>query len=141
MTVCKCRVTMLDGVAVGRDVAGCRLPTSTPPGVRFPRARAPRPHPAARRELLVSGTPLAILVNSDDPFNAKTAVGVLRYSPDPIVGLVDPARAGKSAHDVYGVRRDVPIYPSGAALPPETGRLPAGAAPPGGGPPPPSRAR
>src|SRR5215212_12229350 len=58
----------------------------------------------------VAGTPLAILVNSDDPFNAKTAVGVLRYSPDPIVGLVDPERAGKTAHDVYGVRRDVPIY-------------------------------
>jgi uncharacterized NAD-dependent epimerase/dehydratase family protein len=80
----------------------------------------------------VAGTPLAILVNSDDPFNAKTAVGVLRYSRDPIVGLVDPERAGKSAFDVYGVRRDVPIYTSVADLPAETGRLLVGIASRGG---------
>jgi uncharacterized NAD-dependent epimerase/dehydratase family protein len=42
----------------------------------------------------VSRDGLAILVNSDDPFNAKTAVGVLRYGRDPIVALVDPERAG-----------------------------------------------
>lgn len=80
----------------------------------------------------MAGTPLAILVNSDDPFNAKTAVGVLRYSPDRIVGLVDPERAGKSAFDVYGVRPDVPIYARVADLPPETGRLLVGIASRGG---------
>ena len=80
----------------------------------------------------MAGTPLAILVNSDDPFNAKTAVGVLRYSPDPIIGMVDPERAGKSAFDVYGVRRDVPIYASVADLPAETGRLLVGIASRGG---------
>jgi uncharacterized NAD-dependent epimerase/dehydratase family protein len=80
----------------------------------------------------MSGTPLAILVNSDDPFNAKTAVGVLRYSPDPIVGLVDPDRAGKTAGDVYNVRPDVPIFASVADLPASTGRLLVGIASRGG---------
>jgi uncharacterized NAD-dependent epimerase/dehydratase family protein len=80
----------------------------------------------------VAGTPLAILVNSDDPFNAKTAVGVLRYSPDPIVGLVDPERAGKTAGDVYNVRPDVPIFGSVADLPANTGRLLVGIASRGG---------
>ena len=81
---------------------------------------------------LVAGTPLAILVNSDDPFNAKTAVGVLRYSPDQIVGLVDPERAGKTAADVYGVRPDVPIFAKVADLPANTGRLLVGIASRGG---------
>jgi uncharacterized NAD-dependent epimerase/dehydratase family protein len=80
----------------------------------------------------VTGKPLAILVNSEDPFNAKTAVGVLRYSPDKIVGLVDPERAGKNAADVYGVRPDVPIYAKVADLPAETGRLLVGIASRGG---------
>jgi uncharacterized NAD-dependent epimerase/dehydratase family protein len=71
-------------------------------------------------------------VNSDDPFNAKTAVGVLRYSPDPIVGLVDPERAGKTAGDVYNVRPDVPIFGSVADLPSNTGRLLVGIASRGG---------
>jgi uncharacterized NAD-dependent epimerase/dehydratase family protein len=88
----------------------------------------------------VTGTPLAILVNSDDPFNAKTAVGVLRYSPDPIVGLVDPERAGKTAHDVYNVRADVPIFASVADLPANTGRLLVGIASRGGDLPPEMRA-
>lgn len=80
----------------------------------------------------MDGTPLAILVNSDDPFNAKTAVGVLRYSPDPIVGLVDPERAGKTAQDVYGIRPDVPIFARVADLPPHTRRLLVGIASRGG---------
>lgn len=80
----------------------------------------------------MDGKPLAILVNSDDPFNAKTAVGVLRYSRDPIVGLVDPDRAGKTAQDVYHVRPDVPIFARVADLPPSTGRLLVGIASRGG---------
>jgi uncharacterized NAD-dependent epimerase/dehydratase family protein len=75
---------------------------------------------------------LAILVNSEDPFNAKTAVGVLRYGRDPIVALVDPERAGRTAADVYGVRSDVPIMARVADLPPETGRLLVGIASRGG---------
>ena len=75
---------------------------------------------------------LAILVNSDDPFNAKTAVGVLRYGRDPIVALVDPERAGQTAADVYGIRPDVPIVARVGDLPPETGRLLVGIASRGG---------
>ena len=75
---------------------------------------------------------LAILVNSDDPFNAKTAVGVLRYGRDPITALVDPERGGKTAADIYGVRPDVPVVSRVAELPPETGRLLVGIASRGG---------
>lgn len=77
-------------------------------------------------------SPLAILVNSDDPFNAKTAVGVLRYGRSPIVALVDPDRAGKTAGDVYGVRPDVPIVASVKNLPAEARRLLVGIASRGG---------
>ncbi|MFN8637608.1 MAG: DUF1611 domain-containing protein [Chloroflexota bacterium] len=80
----------------------------------------------------MAGAPLAILVNSEDPFNAKTAVGVLRYSPDPIVGLVDPERAGKTAGDVYNVRPDVPIFAKVGDLPAHTRRLLVGIASRGG---------
>jgi uncharacterized NAD-dependent epimerase/dehydratase family protein len=75
---------------------------------------------------------LAILVNSDDPFNAKTAVGVLRYGRDPVVALVDPARAGQTAADIYGVRPEVPVVGQVADLPPQTGRLLIGIASRGG---------
>lgn len=75
---------------------------------------------------------LAILVNSEDPFNAKTAVGVLRYGRDRIVALVDPERAGQTAGDVYGVRPDVPIVARVSELPPDTGRLLIGIASRGG---------
>lgn len=80
----------------------------------------------------MAGTPLAILVNSDDIFNAKTALGVLRYSPDPIVGLVDPERAGKTAADIFNVRPDVPVFGKVADLPANTGRLLVGIASRGG---------
>ncbi|MFN8524415.1 MAG: DUF1611 domain-containing protein [Chloroflexota bacterium] len=75
---------------------------------------------------------LAILVNSEDPFNAKTAVGVLRYGRDRIVGLVDPERAGQTAGDVYNVRPDVPIVAGVSELPDSTGRLLVGIASRGG---------
>jgi len=80
----------------------------------------------------VSRAGLAILVNSDDPFNAKTAVGVLRYGADPIVALVDPERAGQTAADVYGIRADVPIVARVADLPAVTDSLLIGIAARGG---------
>ena len=76
--------------------------------------------------------PLAILVNSDDPFNAKTAVGVLRYGRSPIVAMVDPERAGKTAADVYGIRPDVPIVASVRDVPAGAKRLLVGIASRGG---------
>lgn len=75
---------------------------------------------------------LAILVNSEDPFNAKTAVGVLRYSRDRIVALVDSERAGLTAGDVYNVRPDVPIVAHVRDLPDDVGRLLVGIASRGG---------
>ncbi len=77
-------------------------------------------------------SPLAILVNSDDPFNAKTAVGVLRYGRAPIVALVDPERAGKTAADIYGIRPDVPIVASVKDVPAGAKRLLVGIASRGG---------
>jgi len=77
-------------------------------------------------------SPLVILVNSDDPFNAKTAVGVLRYGRSPIVAMVDPERAGKTAADVYGIRPDVPIVASVRDVPDGARRLLVGIASRGG---------
>src|SRR3712207_3162550 len=77
-------------------------------------------------------SPLAILVNSDDPFNAKTAVGVLRYGRSPIVAMVDPERAGRTAADVYGIRPDVPIVAGVRDVPARAKRLLVGIASRGG---------
>ncbi len=43
---------------------------------------------------------------------AKTAIGVLRYAPYPIVAVVDSTRAGHDAADEVGVGRGVPIVSS-----------------------------
>lgn len=46
---------------------------------------------------------IAILAEgSFGPFSAKTAVGVLRYSPDTVVAIVDSAHAGQTADQVLG---------------------------------------
>lgn len=46
------------------------------------------------------------------PFRAKTADGVLRYAPYPIVGVLDSQATEASVGEVLGVRPDVPIFPS-----------------------------
>jgi uncharacterized NAD-dependent epimerase/dehydratase family protein len=46
---------------------------------------------------------IAILAEgSFGPFSAKTAVGVMRYSPDTVVAVVDSARAGQTADQALG---------------------------------------
>lgn len=46
---------------------------------------------------------IAILAEgSFGPFSAKTAVGVLRYSPDTVVAVIDSAHAGETAEQVIG---------------------------------------
>src|SRR5256884_8195587 len=40
---------------------------------------------------------------------AKTAIGVLRYAPFPVVAVVDSTRAGKDAADCVGVGRGIPV--------------------------------
>jgi D-glutamate N-acetyltransferase len=46
------------------------------------------------------------------PATAKTAIGILRYAPYPVVAVVDSTRAGKDAADCVGVGRGVPIVAS-----------------------------
>lgn len=55
---------------------------------------------------------IAILADgSFGPFSAKTAVGVLRYSPDTVVAVVDGAHAGQTADQVIGsgIGEGVPV--------------------------------
>src|SRR2546428_1198797 len=56
---------------------------------------------------------LAILAEGQfAPATAKTAIGILRYAPFPVVAVVDSTRAGKDAADCVGVGRGVPIVAS-----------------------------
>jgi uncharacterized NAD-dependent epimerase/dehydratase family protein len=43
------------------------------------------------------------------PATAKTAIGVLRYAPFPVVAVVDSTRAGKDAAEYVGVGHGVPV--------------------------------
>src|SRR5688572_2194450 len=40
---------------------------------------------------------------------AKTAVNLLRYKPEEVEAVLDPANAGKSAHDLFGVGGTIPV--------------------------------
>lgn len=79
---------------------------------------------------------IAILADgSFGPFSAKTAVGVLRYSPDTVIAVVDSAHAGETAEEVIGsgIGQGVPVVASVAdalAFQPDT--LLIGIAPIGG---------
>ena len=46
------------------------------------------------------------------PATAKTAIGILRYAPFPVVAVVDSTQAGRDAADCVGVGRGVPIVAS-----------------------------
>ncbi len=41
--------------------------------------------------------------------DAKTALGVIRYGPDPVLALVDSANAGRNVGEWIGAEHDVPI--------------------------------
>jgi uncharacterized NAD-dependent epimerase/dehydratase family protein len=81
---------------------------------------------------------LAILAEAAfDPQHAKTAVGVLRYSSDAVVAVIDSTRAGQDAADALGdpsgLGRGVPIVADLAAtLPYKPDTLLIGIAPIGG---------
>ncbi|MEM7232671.1 MAG: DUF1611 domain-containing protein, partial [Planctomycetota bacterium] len=47
-----------------------------------------------------------------DPEPAKTGTGVIRYRRDEVVGVFDPAHAGKTAGEMLGVGDDLPIVGS-----------------------------
>lgn len=77
---------------------------------------------------------IAILAEGKfDIFSAKTAVGVLRYSPHEIVAVVDSVNAGNTVQEVLGFGGDIPVVASvgdAAKLSPEV--LLIGIAPTGG---------
>ena len=66
-------------------------------------------------------------------FNAKTAVSVIRYRPEAVVGVLDSQNAGRTTREVLGVPLAAPIVATleeGLALNPDT--LVIGIAPAGG---------
>ncbi|UCG16169.1 MAG: DUF1611 domain-containing protein [Phycisphaerales bacterium] len=68
-----------------------------------------------------------------DPFDAKTAVGLLRYRPDEVVAVLDPNHAGENLEDLVGCGAGVPIVESiESASRYQPDHLLIGVAPPGG---------
>ena len=68
------------------------------------------------------------------PFDAKTAVGVLRYRPEQVVAVIDSTRAGRTAAECVGVGGAIPVVadaPAAAARGADS--LAIGIAPQGGG--------
>lgn len=58
--------------------------------------------PTARLGLLAEG--------KFHPRSAKTAFGILRHAPNPVVAVIDHTQAGKNARDLSGIaHRDVPV--------------------------------
>src|SRR5580765_623696 len=68
------------------------------------------------------------------PFEAKTAVGVLRYRPDQVAAVIDSTRAGRSAGECAGVGGAIPVVTDVAAAAARgADSLAIGIAPQGGG--------
>jgi uncharacterized NAD-dependent epimerase/dehydratase family protein len=64
---------------------------------------------------------------------AKTALGVIRYGPDPVVAVIDSTRAGHNASELLGAPYDVPVVATlEQALPLRPTALLIGIAPTGG---------
>src|SRR3712207_1107683 len=78
---------------------------------------------------------LAILAEGEFGFHhGKTAMGVLRYGPDPVAAVLDSTKAGRNVRD-WLPDRDVPIVASLAdalAMPEPPTALLIGIAPTGG---------
>src|SRR5256885_9305091 len=76
-----------------------------------------RPEPSVRAGSSASAaTPVpepprvAILAEGQlDRRTAKTAIGVLRYAPYPVVAIIDSTRAGTDPADAIGIGRGIPI--------------------------------
>ncbi|HEY6058287.1 MAG TPA: DUF1611 domain-containing protein, partial [Candidatus Limnocylindrales bacterium] len=81
---------------------------------------------------------LAILAEGEfGPHSAKTAMGVIRYGPDPVVAVLDSTKAGRNVREWMGDRPrfDIPILASleeALSLPDRPTALLIGIAPTGG---------
>ena len=75
---------------------------------------------------------IAILAHDQFPDRAKTAIGVMRYGQQEVIGVLDRSLAGTSTNDHTQLVPDVPIVESIADLP-ELDALVIGIAPIGGG--------
>ena len=68
------------------------------------------------------------------PFDAKTAVGILRYRPDQVAAVIDSTRAGRTAQECAGVGGAIPVVADVAAAAARgADSLAIGVAPQGGG--------
>src|SRR5258705_4759133 len=68
------------------------------------------------------------------PFEAKTAVGVLRYRPEQVAAVIDSTRAGRTAGECAGVGGAIPVVADvEAAAAHGADSLAIGIAPQGGG--------
>jgi len=78
---------------------------------------------------------LALLAEAHfTPFDAKTAVGVLRYRPDQVAAVIDSTRAGSTAGECVGVGGAIPVVADVAAAGAAgADSLAIGIAPQGGG--------
>ncbi|WP_435364761.1 DUF1611 domain-containing protein [Haloarchaeobius sp. DYHT-AS-18] len=75
---------------------------------------------------------IAILAHEKFPDRAKTALGLLRYSDDEVVAVLDRDEAGARVNDFVGDVQDAPVVASMADAP-ECDALVIGIAPIGGG--------
>ena len=110
-------------------------PGPRPGGVNIcPRLRAMDPSPAPQR--------LVILAEGEfGEIGSKTALGVIRYGRDVIVGVLDSTRAGRNVREWLGDGYDIPVAASlDELLPRHPTALLLGTAPAGGRLPPPWRA-
>ena len=46
------------------------------------------------------------------PTSSKTATGIIRYGPNPVVAVLDSTKAGQSASHVLGIPKEIPIVAS-----------------------------
>src|SRR6266540_5034733 len=78
---------------------------------------------------------LALLAEAHfTPFDAKTAVGVLRYRPEQVAAVIDSTRAGSTAGECVGVGGTIPVVEDVAAAAARgADSLAIGIAPQGGG--------
>ena len=49
------------------------------------------------------------------PFEAKTAIGLLRYRPEDVVAVIDSRRAGATTHECVGTGGEIPVVAGVAA--------------------------